>query len=582
MSKKYISYIFVAVVLVFSLFVNTACSSVKNTAKKETTENSRRKRFAYYSQLLEGVKNKNSGQFEAALESYIRAMRMAPEEAVSYYEIATILALMEDYQTALEYADKACKMSKDNYYYQLLKANLYQSSGMINKAAEQYNQLIRIKPEFLENYYQQASLFLVNDDYKKALKSFDKAEKFFGVNEFVNIEKFRIATEVGKTKLAYKEINKLIKAFPNDSRFPTLLAELYIEEKKYKEAESIFKKIEQMEINHGIVFLSLAEYYRIQNNIDKTFKYLNHAFESEEVNLDSKVEILYNFIGFSGNEQVDNHIYTLLETMVRTHPLEPKAHVIYSDYLVRDSKWKKAQEQLNLAVKSEKSLYPLWEQTLYVDAQLDDWESMYNHSTEAIQYFPLQVMLYMYNTVSASSLQKFEEVIASAKTGLKYSVGNKELQSDFYIYMAEAYHKIENYKESDEAFEEVLKREPENYYVLNNYAYYLALRNENIDRALQMAEQLVKIKPGQANYLDTYAWVLFRHQNFKEAKKVIEKAIEFDKGNNPTLLEHYGDILFFNDDIENAVKNWQKAIDADSKSETIQEKIKRRKYIEEI
>lgn len=580
MSRKQFIHTSIGVLLALILIMPTACSTIKNNPKKQTTGLSREVRFAFFNELLEGMKSKNSGNYDAALDCYTRAMRIAPNESVSYYEIATVLAIKSDYTSAMEYAEKACKLSADNYYYHQLVANLMQSNGMIEKAAAYYDELIRLKPEAIANYYEQAELYVSIKDINNAIKSFDKAEKYFGVNEAINTEKFRLATSNNNSKLAYREINKLITAYPSDARYRAMLAELYISEKKYREAEVTFAEIEKMTIENGLVYMSLAEFYRIRNEIDKVFYYLNLAFESDDLGLDNKIEIVYNLIGNGKNELITQHTYSLLETLVRVHPDEPKAHTIYADYMVRDGRWIEAQERFNIVLKSVKSLYELWDQALYIDNQLQDWQSMYDHSTEAIQYFPLQVMLYMYNTVSASALGKHQEVALAARSGLKYSVGNTQIQIDFNTYLAESLHKLAQHEASDSAYEAALRVDSVNAYVLNNYAYYLAMRNTKLERALQLSSQLIVLQPSNANYLDTHAWVLFRNKNYKEALLVIESALEKGGSRNPTILEHYGDIEYFNGSIPTALEYWQKALDAGSDSKLIPEKIKQQKYIE--
>ena len=51
--------------------------------------------------------------------------------------------------------------------------------------------------------------------------------------------------------------------------------------------------------------------------------------------------------------------------------------------------------------------------------------------------------------------------------------GNNVLMVQFNTYLGDAYNRVKNYRLSDESYEKALKLNPENSYVLNNYAYYL-------------------------------------------------------------------------------------------------------------
>jgi tetratricopeptide (TPR) repeat protein len=116
---------------------------------------------------------------------------------------------------------------------------------------------------------------------------------------------------------------------------------------------------------------------------------------------------------------------------------------------------------------------------------------------------------------------------------------------------------------------------------LNNYAYYLSLDNQDLERALAMSEKTIKAEPKNATYLDTYAWVLYKLGRYQEAKKYMDKVFKYDKNPNGANYEHLGDILYQLGDKKNAVKNWKKAQKAgDEVSEFLDQKIKEEKLYE--
>ena len=43
------------------------------------------------------------------------------------------------------------------------------------------------------------------------------------------------------------------------------------------------------------------------------------------------------------------------------------------------------------------------------------------------------------------------------------------------------------------------------------------IRNEQLERALQCAEQACEVEPGSADYLDTYAFVLYKLEKYELA-----------------------------------------------------------------
>ena len=114
--------------------------------------------------------------------------------------------------------------------------------------------------------------------------------------------------------------------------------------------------------------------------------------------------------------------------------------------------------------------------------------------------------------------------------------------------------------------------EPDNASVLNNYAYYLSERNEQLEKAERMSKRSNELSPGQMSYQDTYAWVLFRLGRYADARTWVEKAIVAGASDGVSL-EHYGDILFELGDRDAAMKNWRMAKEAGGASQLIDRKI---------
>jgi tetratricopeptide (TPR) repeat protein len=126
----------------------------------------------------------------------------------------------------------------------------------------------------------------------------------------------------------------------------------------------------------------------------------------------------------------------------------------------------------------------------------------------------------------------------------------------------------------------VLKLDPQNTYVLNNYSYFLSLKNQDIELAEKMAKKLNEIAPGNSAYQDTYAWALFKQKKYSEAKIWAEKSITNGGSVNSTILEHYGDILFKNGEVTKALEYWQKAKSLGSESLLLERKINDKVYYE--
>jgi len=110
----------------------------------------------------------------------------------------------------------------------------------------------------------------------------------------------------------------------------------------------------------------------------------------------------------------------------------------------------------------------------------------------------------------------------------------------------------------------ILAVDPQNLMIRNNYSYYLSLRKEKLDYALELSRLTIEMEPTNATYLDTYGWILFKTGEIKEAKKYIELAIRNGAYNNSEVLDHYGDIMLEIGNCLEAIEAWETIKEVDT------------------
>jgi len=108
--------------------------------------------------------------------------------------------------------------------------------------------------------------------------------------------------------------------------------------------------------------------------------------------------------------------------------------------------------------------------------------------------------------------------------------------------------------------------------VLNNYAYFLALDNRNLERALTMITRALALAKNNSTYLDTMAWVLYRLGRYAEAKKYMQQALSLDRDKSAELALHYGDILHALGEEFMAKTYWRKALERGADKEEIEKR----------
>jgi tetratricopeptide (TPR) repeat protein len=254
-----------------------------------------------------------------------------------------------------------------------------------------------------------------------------------------------------------------------------------------------------------------------------------------------------------------------------------------ADLYSQKEDWKKASFHLQKALENlkEGQKMLLWQQYLNCDIQLQSYDSLVKHAQQAISQYPNQALFYFYQGVGHLQLKQHAEAVSALKNALGLTTDEKELRAEIYQNLGEAYQGLKKFSASEEAFETALSIIPDNIGLMNNYAYYLTLRKEKLDRAEEMAKKVVEKEPNQPSYLDTYAWVLFCKGKFAEALPLQLKAVQLGGEGNATLVEHLGDIYSQLGQKEKALEQWRKAksLGAD-RPEVLDRKLSAQTYME--
>lgn len=165
-----------------------------------------------------------------------------------------------------------------------------------------------------------------------------------------------------------------------------------------------------------------------------------------------------------------------------------------------------------------------WQNIIFSEADLKDNEAVLEHSVAALKYYPMQPIFYWYAGVGSAIFKQTDEAIRYLEKGRKYCA-DRNLQTSFDSYLGDLYYETGEMEKAFSAYDKVLAVDPDNALVLNNYAYYLSLKGEDLDKAIEMASHAIGLEPKNATYLDTYAWVLYKNGNYKEAEKQMKRPL---------------------------------------------------------
>jgi len=533
--------------------------------------------------FMDGKKAQLLSDIPQAVNMYTECVRINPLNAAAKYELSKIYANNQKNEAALAFAKDAANLDLNNKWYQLNYADILSANKNYKEAATVYETLQKRNPDEQSYYINAAVLYLKAGKATDAIRLFNNLEKRVGVNEDLVQQKVQLYSRMGKVAEAIIEVEKLIALNPQEPRNYGLLAELYENNHQPEKALQTYERLSVASPNSGLAELSMAQFYFNKKDQVNYIKYLHRSLQNPELTVDMKIAILTPLLQQS---LIDSAALSLsaaaVAIFVQAHPTDARVLAISGDIFGEQKNYQQAEIAYCKSLQIDAKEFGVWLQVFFVLSDTRKYDSLLVFTERARALFPEQVMVHFFNGIANLQLKKYTESVKSLKKAAVMTGDNVPLEAQTYASLGEAYHSLKRYGASDSCYEKALLLKSDDAFVMNNYAYYLSLRQANLERAEALSKRTLELSPNNASFEDTYGWILFRLNKLEEAKKWIEKALsQENNSNNPTLLEHLGDVYANMGNEVKSLEYWNKALFNKSDSPSIAKKIAARKFLEE-
>lgn len=490
-----------------------------------------------------GIECKYKEDVDGAIRYFEDALKFMPDDAASMFELSEQYVRAGRLDDGFAMSKKAAELEPDNKWYQMRLAMFYRNTQQYEEFAGIYERLTEKYPDDINMLSDLLEVYLVTENYKKALEKLDLLENQAGYTDLVSEQRIEIFKRQGDTKKMITELEKLIAQNPENTRYYHILAKVYTDKGNEKEAIKLYNQIKDIDPNDQYINISLLEYYEKKGDLDRAFEELLAAINNKNLDFTTKANIYeYWFNKFEDVQGIDQQAQRAGQAFVDAYPDNQLGYLILASYYIKGNAFEPCETMAKKALELDRSNFGAWQYLVLCEAPLMEFDSLRKHSVEALQYYPTQPVFYWFAGVSHAYDKQDEEAIMYFEKGRKF-VTDKKLLADFDSYLGDLYHSVGEVEKSFEAYERVLRTDPDNALVLNNFAYYLSLRKERLDEAKTMAGHANELDPDNAIYLDTYAWVLYELGEYQAAEQQMEKAIRLLKEPDKTYYEHYADIL---------------------------------------
>lgn len=528
----------------------------------------------YQYALIEAVKQKNLGNLPEAIKLYGLVIKEKPDCAVAYYEAGSIYLATNQFELARTNLSKAYELDPQNEWYAIAYLNALGALEEYEELEDILKKKIKEDPEKTEWEFKLALTYFNKGKSGKAIKELEKIEKEKGFSEKITLLKASIYESEEKYELAREEIEKVMVLFPEAIQFRIVAAELCLKSGDEKAAADYYLEILEVDSVNIFALTNLTDYYREQGDYKNSYKYLAKSFSSDQIEINRKMAILSYYL--SDKEQLNAYskeIGSVIEMLAETHPEVSDIRLLAADFYIQIQNYSRAYIHLKKYLELQKGTFNIYMQAIMLANAASLNEELLVTCDKALEQYPDSADIRFFRGISLYQSAEYEDLIDNFKGFSHEKYSSREYASQAKMLIAEAYYRTDDFNKSDSLFEALIRDEPDNYMVLNNYSYYLAERGEKLKRAKEWSSNVVKNNPENATFLDTHAWVLYKMESFEEAEKYILSALDKGGENDPEINEHAGDIQLALESYEIAMSYYMKAILLGGDREKLEEKI---------
>ncbi len=251
----------------------------------------------------EAFREKN---YYTAIEYYKASLQSNPEFINALYGLSLTYFRLNEFEESLKYLLKARKIDKNETSLLVLQGRIFTALGRFNEAFPLFNEALQREPNNIDAKIGRAELFVAEGNIIDAIRIYNETLLYFPDNKRTLLSLIIILDSRGRYSEADPYVSHLLRMFPNDSivqytaarhfqaeNLPDriekyaeaavvldknnkdavlLLAKIYVNQKRYSDAEILLQKVLKVNRSQPLVWYMLAEVYRLDKRNDKALQ----------------------------------------------------------------------------------------------------------------------------------------------------------------------------------------------------------------------------------------------------------------------------------------------------------------------
>lgn len=543
--------------------------------------------------MAEAAKSRMQGQWSKAMELYSHCLQIDSCSAEALYQLGRISFYLRQDSAGLEYLHKAVDLDPDNTYYIEPLAAILLRQGCEDDALPLLEHISKLQSNRSDVLSHLASIYSKTGRLEDAISTLDRLEMLEGKMSQLSNEKFSLYMEMGDSVKAFAELQSLCDEYPADLSYKIDMAYCYQQLGDYEKALQMYDEVRAIDPANVPLQMAMLDYYLSQGMdslYDATRDSILYAPETETA---KRVVLIQQMVQRMSPDSADTEqIIKRFERVLQLDSTNMELLTMYAAFLdYRQKPQEMIQSVMSrvLLVEPDNEMATQWLLQYY--ASRKDYFSLEEICRRGVNYHPKDLVYPYFLGMIMLERNNNAEALEVLDRGIRLRSEDTRLAlvSDAFTVKGDVFYKMGKHADAFLQYDSALVYNKDNVLCLNNYAYYLSLRNEYLDKAEEMSYRTIKAEPDNRTYLDTYAWILFMQAKYEQAQEYMDKVVPRDSSEqflmtdlytSTAILEHAGDIAWMNGDAERATYLWQLAVRRgdDEVTPILRKKAKKGKY----
>ena len=492
--------------------------------------------------VLLGRLYKADNQNEKAEETFKKVLNSDPSSRAALYNLAEVYVDQGDFAEAVSLLRKIPADEMDGHWLGLL-GYAYTQNHEVEKAVATYQKALAQDPDNQDLERAYAEALMASGRSAAAHAELEKMLKAQPDDAATYLRLGRLDRQQGKFDQARQELDKARSLSPDNLEIPYEQVQLEDavgnEDKAIQILQALLKQSEKPqgqytagEANNRAVFLErLGSIYRNEEKYDQA------------------IEVFKQLVAL-GNRQTARGEGLIVETLRLAR--QPQKALEEADAAIQKDPGDRTLHLLRASMLGEQG---------HVDEAVQQLKSLLDGKAGDAEIYRAMAQV-------DSQGKRFAEAEAAAHKALELGAKPEEQEYGHFL-LGSIYEREKKYDQAEAEFKKVLNADPLNAAASNYLGYMLADRGVRLEESVKYIQKALELEPNNGAYLDSLGWAYYKMNRFDQAANQLEKAARLISS-DPTIHEHLGHTYLqlgkkreAQQLFERALKEWPTAVSSD-------------------